>query len=970
MEGRASGPTGASPPAGSHTTPPLVGRRDVLDQFTRLLNSIGEPASKRAAESTRLVGLAGEPGAGKTRLLQELVADAESRGMLPLAGRAAEFEQEMPFGAVVDALDDHLDTIAEPSGPLGAQTASLLVAVFPALAASGSGETGSQEPADTGLGRYGIYRAVRRLLEEVVPASGLVLILDDLHWADEATIELLDYLVRHPPRGPVLIVVAYRPAQASPRLAALMQAAQPIPVTPLNEAEVEEFLGPGVNRTRREALFAASGGNPFYLEALARMGSEPVSGAGGPGELPPAIRAALRMELSGLPADALLVAQGAAVAADEFEPALAAVAAELPEDRTLDAISELVARDVVRPASAGRFRFRHPLVRHAAYGSAAAGWQLAAHARIAACLAGVGAPATARAHHVERSGRFGDRAAIDTLVAATRAVAAQAPATAAHWLGAALNLLPEDAADRIELLLELARLQAVSGRLQEGRDTAREVLRLLPPADYARRAQAARFGALMERQLDRPHEARALLLDELRRIPGPQSAAALPLRIRLIAESLMRSDFRAAQAVLDMMPENSPGWDPGIRLAVAALRPLPAYAAGRMGDAVRYVEAADRLLATAADEHLAEWPDAIAWLCWTETFLGRHGAARGHFDRAIGVARATGQSYIMSNLLAGRARSDVMLGRLQEAVTAAEDAAEAARLLGSGQQLGFALTQQCLARSWAGDDEDAVRLGAEAVDTGGGGEWWGALARYARALALVNAGDLEQGEPALLDACDGFKAPRLDLGTLIFCCETLARVAALRGRSGEAAEWADRAEQSARPDAETTIGAARLARAHALVEADPMGAAAHALEAAGMFGAADLRIDTGRATMRAGTAYAAAGERGPAVKHLGAAATIFADCGARALHAKAVREQRRLGVRVSSRAAGRGSGPYGLTRREMEVAKLIVDGHTNQQIAERLYLSPRTVETHISHIFAKLGVSSRVAIVSALNRFL
>jgi DNA-binding CsgD family transcriptional regulator len=106
------------------------------------------------------------------------------------------------------------------------------------------------------------------------------------------------------------------------------------------------------------------------------------------------------------------------------------------------------------------------------------------------------------------------------------------------------------------------------------------------------------------------------------------------------------------------------------------------------------------------------------------------------------------------------------------------------------------------------------------------------------------------------------------------------------------------------------------------------------------------------------------------VKHLGAAATIFADCGARALHAKAVREQRRLGVRVSSRAAGRGSGPYGLTRREMEVAKLIVDGHTNQQIAERLYLSPRTVETHISHIFAKLGVSSRVAIVSALNRFL
>jgi DNA-binding CsgD family transcriptional regulator len=962
MKGRASGPTDPPPTAGGRTIPPLVGRIDVVDRFTRLLDAIGDGTS-------RLIGLAGEPGAGKTRLLAELAYMAEAREMIPIWGRASEFEQEMPFGAVVDALDDRLETLAkELPGRLGEQAASLLAAVFPALSASRPADPGDPETSDTLFGRYGVYRAVRRLLEELVPDKGLVLILDDLHWADDASVELLDHVVRHPPRGRVLIAVAYRPAQASARLAALMEAAPRITVGPLNEAEVEEFLGPKVNRTRRRALYEASGGNPFYLEALSRMDGEPVETGGGPAELPPRIRAALRLELSGLPDEALLVAQAAAVAADEFEPTLAAVAAELPEETTLKAISELVARDVVRPASPGRFRFRHPLVRHAAYGSAAAGWQLAAHARIAAHLAEVGAPATARAHHVERSGRFGDRDAIATLVAAARTVVAQAPATAAHWLGAALALMPEESADRVELLLELARLQAVSGRLVEGRDTAREVLRLLPPDDYTRRAQAARFGALMERQLDRPHEARALLLDELRRIPGPQSVAALPLRIRLIAESLMRSDFRAAQAVLDLMPEHSPDWDPGIVLAVAALRPLPAYAAGRMADAVRYVEAADRLLATASDEHLAEWPDAIAWLCWTETFLGRHVAARGHFDRAIAVARATGQSFILSNLLAGRARSDVMLGRLREAASAAEDAAEAARLLGSGQQLGFALTQQCLALSWAGDHEEALRLGAEAVDTGGGGEWWGALARYARAIALVNHGDLEAGEPALIEACDDFKAPRLDLGTLVFCCEALARVATSRGRPREAERWAERAEERARADAETTIGAARLARAHALVEADPVGAAEHALQAAEVFTAAELRIDAGRASMCAGTAYAAAGQRRRAVEHLRVAATIFKDCGARALHARTVREQRRLGVRVNARSEGRGAGPYGLTRREMEVAMLIVEGHTNQQIAARLFVSPRTVETHISHIFAKLGVSSRVAIVNALNR--
>ena len=88
----------------------------------------------------------------------------------------------------------------------------------------------------------------------------------------------------------------------------------------------------------------------------------------------------------------------------------------------------------------------------------------------------------------------------------------------------------------------------------------------------------------MERQLDRPAEARSVLLGELRRIPDPQSAAAVPLRVRLIAESLMRGDIPAAQAVLDLMPERSDSLDPSITVAIAALRPLPAFALGRIDD--------------------------------------------------------------------------------------------------------------------------------------------------------------------------------------------------------------------------------------------------------------------------------------------------------------------------------------------------------------------------------------------------
>ncbi|MFD0535712.1 hypothetical protein ACFQY7_20185 [Actinomadura luteofluorescens] len=132
---------------------------------------------------------------------------------------------------------------------------------------------------------------------------------------------------------------------------------------------------------------------------------------------------------------------------------------------------------------------------------------------------------------------------------------------------------------RLALMMELAQVQTVGGHLIEGRETARSVLKMLPLDAYEQRARAARLAALMERQLDRPNEARTLLLDELRRMPDPRSPAAVPLRMRLIAERMMRIDFRAAQAVLDLMPDSSEDWEPSLELAVAAFRPMPALAA-------------------------------------------------------------------------------------------------------------------------------------------------------------------------------------------------------------------------------------------------------------------------------------------------------------------------------------------------------------------------------------------------------
>ena len=133
-----------------------------------------------------------------------------------------------------------------------------------------------------------------------------------------------------------------------------------------------------------------------------------------------------------------------------------------------------------------------------------------------------------------------------------------------------------------------------------------------------------------------------------------------------------------------------------------------------------------------------------------------------------------------------------------------------------------------------------------------------------------------------------------------------------------------------------------------------------------MLAEASLRIDSGRARLTAGLAYAESGDRARGRDELRAAAEIFATCGARGLYAQTVREQRRLGVRVPTTT--RSAGSSGLSGRESEVAALVAQGHTNHQIAERLFISDRTVETHLSRIFAKLGVNSRVGVVSALNR--
>src|SRR6266536_3710299 len=467
----------------------LVGRVDELGSIERLLDGLDQGRASA-------IELAGEPGIGKTRLLREVAVRAARRGQLVLAGSVSELERELPFSVFVDALDDYLQSL-DPKrlAFLDDDVQAELGHVFPSLSALGGGREVALQHE-----RYRSHRAVRELLERLAAPRPLLLVLDDVHWADSASVELLGALLRRPPATAVLIALAVRPRQTPERLSAALERAHRegvltrIELGALSLPQARAFLGDAVDATETAALYEESGGNPFYLQQLARTLELTAGTASAAAELslaigvPPAVGAALTEELALLSEPARLVLEGAAVAGDTFEPELAAAAAGMSEDVTMDSVDQLLQLDLIRQTDVPRrFCFRHPLVRRAVYETTRGGWRLGAHERCAEALAARGATAAARAHHIERSAREGDLAAVAVLREAGEAAARLAPESAARWFGGALRLLPQTAPpqERVELLLARAGALAAAGHFADSHEALLEAVAIVPEQSRA-----------------------------------------------------------------------------------------------------------------------------------------------------------------------------------------------------------------------------------------------------------------------------------------------------------------------------------------------------------------------------------------------------------------------------------------------------------------------------------------------------
>jgi ATP/maltotriose-dependent transcriptional regulator MalT len=957
----------------------FVGRARELAELEGALDQL-------AAGESWCVQIVGEPGIGKSRLLAELCRHGEDRGYLVLTGRAAEFERDIPFGLMVDALNDYFGSL-EPAvfRALDEDVPRELAAVFPALPR----EPDSAASGGEGAERYRLHYAVRAVLERLATRQPVLLALDDVHWADTASVEMLSHLLRRF-RGPGLMAVAYR--QAPSRLvAALDGAARAGRASRLEPAlltleEAGSLIGSGVDESALVMLYRESGGNPFYIEQLARAGH---LGAGStardwvhsPETVPQAVLEAIRADVLTASPESRRALEAAAVAGESFEPELVAAIAQQSAESVFAAIDELLRLDFIRPAEAPRrFRFRHPIVRRAVYDEMPRGWQIGAHARAAEALEAASAPASVRAHHVEASATLGDERAVSLLVLAGREVAPRAPETGGRWLLAAARLLPPT--DRVERRLRLLGLAATSLTYAGAYDEALEVLdtvnRLLPPELVDERAELVRRIAFARRMNGNPFQSRELVEATLGTLP-PDAPGALALTLELALDHYWRGEFDAmydiARDVADRarFGDETLCWTWG-----AALCSLASTSLSRLGMGVIELREAGVAYDALPDDLLIEHLDVGGYLAHAALVLERADSTLQYVRRVLRLAEQTGQSQLIPGLLVIETNALVLKGRIADAVAVAETATDAAALAGNDQVAVWALWADSMACLLAGETARALASAREAMarsvhltET-----FFSSLSRLHLAAALNAAGDSAGARSELSEFEAGPGQRLLDLrgGN---GWELLTRTLLSLGELDAAAEAAATADARARtsllPQRAATAMCARAAVL--LARGDAAAAVDTAREALPLAESADNPVLGARARALIGTALGRVGSTDEAVSELEEAERTLYGAGALREADAAAQELRRLGRRAPRRIRGPrggGAGPVAgpgiaaLSAREREVATLVASGMRNRDVATALFVSEKTIESHLARIYDKLGVRSRAALATII----
>jgi DNA-binding CsgD family transcriptional regulator len=358
------------------------------------------------------------------------------------------------------------------------------------------------------------------------------------------------------------------------------------------------------------------------------------------------------------------------------------------------------------------------------------------------------------------------------------------------------------------------------------------------------------------------------------------------------------------------------------------------------------------------------------WIGWSDALLERWDDALRHFDRAVQFATSAGRVLALPHLLVGQVFALYTKGRLAEAQAAAEHAVYLAQQSGSPEQLISAYSTLAWTDATMGRMDRGMESGMVAADqlhgTVGGFE---ALALRMLAEARLMTGD-QEGCLALVDAIGGPNLLAADACFRIAWYELLTRAELALGRPEAAAGWAASAITAARLVEQPGRKAlALLARAEALLAVDPEAALSSAEQAATGLAGAGMTVDALRARVALGVALWHNDRCDEAACELKDAQLALEQLGATTLVRLARTERRRLAARTSRARRADSTGTIGmLTDREGQIADLVREGLTNRLIAKRLHIAEKTVEMHLSKVFAKLGVTNRAALAVFATR--
>jgi DNA-binding CsgD family transcriptional regulator len=899
--------------------------------------------------------LEGSAGIGKSRLLAEAAGIAAAAGMTVATARCAQLESDFSFGAALQLFEPSVH--GADRRRLFAGAAALAQPLFEAAAPAGERDFSRL---------HGLHWLAANLAER----TPLLIAVDDAHWCDVPTLRFLLYLAQRVDELPIAVVVAVRSGDEGPqRKLTRRLAAHPLAVRlalePLSAAAVAQLvrgeLGDGATDSFCAACWEATGGNPLFVRALV-TGVRERGGAVDDDAAPrvpeigaEALARAVLARIDALPDGARELAQAVAVLGDGVSLGQAAALGGMDEEAAVRPLDALTAAGLLEHVAG--VSFAHPIVRGAVESGMDPSQRATAHRRAARLLRGAGADAERVASHVLVGGGGADGWAAEVLrEAAARAAARGEEAAAARYLRAVVAGNGASGSQP-DLLRQLALAEV---RARDPGAAERVTTAVAAAGGPRERAGVAVELGLAQLDAGAHDDAEATFGAGLEGLPADLEIARTLLACRSAASGLGHAT--APPASLDPVVERAAR---GLATAAERLQlghgALVAALAGRSIDDTRRLGRA-ALLGPPLDPGRASEMSALTLATVALVVADELDVAEPAVDHALAGARALGRAGGYAAAAHIRAWIHFRRGRLADAIADAESVLDAARY-GWEPALPAAHALMALCQLERGDHGAAEA----ALELPGGEDRWRTTFTWndyadARGQVRLAAGDPRGALVDFLAVGEALEAIGASHASVVPWRSGAAVASAAVGDHDDARRLADRDIELARAyGAPRALGltlrtAGRLAGGDRGIDL--------LREADAVLAGSPARLEQAHAQADLGVALLAAGHRVAARAPLKQALDTADGCGAGALVERVRGELTAAGARPRRPAL---RGRDALTPRELRLAEMAARGMTNRQIAEALFITTKTVETHLRHAYDKLGISSRVGLSGALG---